>query len=344
MKRFSEFMESCTTADVNQGNTLKMGVTNHLTPVNNIVTNIRNLFSTLPVVAAVGEDGVSVKLNSSKFVNKEEINKVLYEPVYQSTSLYSYIVSQGLDLVKMIQIGMYWIVYFSPRDIKFAAPGLEPNPAAPCDEQKENEVEMFNFLITESDDDEELKDLTKEKINEIINSKDKVKAAKQLELLISAEMELPREYYFAGVKDKQGDESIALRWKHTIKRHKGLTGEVTRSLINIYEFSKDGVWVPDFDKDSLIQLPDEVKKLIESVLEFIGAKKTNDPCVWSLEESESDDDKDKDKDKDQDSDKDNDQDKDKDKDNDLLGDDNKDKDKDKDDVEDDKSREENDLL
>jgi len=308
MKTFSKLVtEGCVTADVNQGNALTLGVTNHLTPVQNIVTNIKNLFCTLPIVASVGEDGFSVKLNSSKFVNKTEINKVLNEPVYQMQSLSSFIMQQGLDLIKMIQIGQYWVVYFSPRDIKPAEPGKEPNAAAwPCTEQFVDEAEMDSF-ITEADDDEELADLTKQKIAEIIGGKDKVKGAKQLELLVGSEVELPRDYYFAGVKDKQGLESIALRWKYQVKRPKGMTGEVTKSLINIYGLEKDGVWVADFDEDSMFKLPDEVKKLIETVLEFIGAEKTDDPCVWSLaekkEEIKKDDKKEEDNDKPEDSDK-----------------------------------------
>lgn len=285
MKKFSTLLESCSTADVNPGNDVALGVSNHYTPVQNIVTNLRNLFTIIiPVVASVAEDGVSVKLNSVRFVNKEEINKVLYQPVWQSQSLYTYITSQGLDLIKMVNLGLYWVVYFSPSDVKQAMPGVEPaTQAYPCEGQVEEETEMYNFTINESDDDEELKDLTKEKLKEILDMKDKVKAAKQMELLVSAEVELPREYYFAGVKDKQGLESIALRWKYTVKRPKGMTGEVTRSLLNIYGIEKDGVWVGDFEEDGMFKLPDEVKKLIETILDFIGAEKTDDPCVWSLD-------------------------------------------------------------
>ena len=95
-------------------------------------------------------------------------------------------------------------------------------------------------------------------------------------------MELPREYYFAGVKDKAGNESIALRWKYTRRAAKNQTTEITKSLINIYDEGKDGVFVADFDKDSMFQLPEEVKKLIENILDFIGAQETDDPCVYSL--------------------------------------------------------------
>lgn len=326
MKRFSEFMESCTTADVNQGNSLALGVTNHLTPVNNIVTNVRNLFPMVQVIASVGEDGVSVKLNSTRFVNKEEINKIIYEPIWQANSIATYIMSQGLDLIKMVNLGLYWVVYFCPRDIAFAAPGAEPKPGS-VKEQFMEEAEMDSLVNEAGDDDEELKDLTKKKLSEIIDSKDKVKSAKQLELLVAQELELPREYYFAGVKDKQGLESIALRWKYTVKRPKGKTAEMTRSLVNIFS-TEDGVWVADFDEESMFKLPDEVKKLIESILDFIGATKTDDPCVWELKEKENNSDE-----KSEDNKEDNKSDEDK----------SKEGNKDSEDVEDDKSRDE-DLL
>ena len=344
MKKFSDLLnESCVTSDVNQGNSINLGVSNHYTPVQNIVTNIRNLFAIIvPVVASVGEDGVSVKLNSSKFINKEEINKILYQPVWQSQSLSSYIMSQGLDLIKMINLGMYWVVYFSPRDIKQAMPGMEADPATfPCEGQIEEETEMFNF-ITESDDDEELKDLAKEKLSEIIQMKDKVKAAKQLELLVGTEMELPREYYFAGVKDKQGLESIALRWKYTVKRPKKMTAEATRSLINIYGLDKDGIWVSDFDDEAMFKLPDEVKKLVENILEFLGAEKTDDPCVWDLSGEKKDDSSSDDKPESEgEKNKNNGNREEK---NDEKKDSSTESSDNKEDVEDDKSRDENDLL
>ena len=64
------------------------------------------------------------------------------------------------------------------------------------------------------------------------------------------------------------------------------------------------------------QLPDEVKKLIENILELLGAEKTDDECVYSLDAKK--DDKEDDK-----------------------KDDKKD---DEEDVEDDKSRDEDDVL
>ena len=250
-------------------------------------------------------DGVSIKLNCSRFVSKDEINKTLYNyNIMRGTCLANYIQAQGLDKIKVVNVGQFFVVYFSPSDIVTAEPAAEPAPAnLPCKEMLDLgvwETEMIS-LIKESDDDEELQDITKAKIKEIVSGKDKVKGAKQLELLVAQEMELPREYYFAGVKDKAGNESIALRWKYTRRAAKKQTAEMSRSLINIYDDSKEGVFVADFDKDAMFQLPDEVKKLIENILEFLRAEKTNDPCVFSLtelEEAEKPKDKDKDEDKD----------------------------------------------
>lgn len=300
MKVFSQYINEsgCVTADVNQGNSLlKTGVSNHLTPIGNIVTNVKNLFSVhLGVVASIAEDGVSIKLNSSYFTSPESIRKVLYNyEIMRGTCLAEYIMQQGLTLCKTVNVGQFYVVYFCPTDIATATPGAEPTQQnLPCKEQLDYEVEMINII--KEDEEEELADITKQKITELINSKDKVKAAKQFELLVSQEMELPREFYFAGVKDKGGNESIALRWKYTKRAGKNQTTEITKSLINIYDESKDGVFVADFDKDTMFQLPDEVKTLIEHILEFIGAEKTDDPAVYSLNgESTKKDDKDNDK-------------------------------------------------
>ena len=334
MKRFSDFNkamtgklvgESCVTSDVNPGNALSTtGVTNHYTPVQNILTNIKNLYACrMSIAASLAEDGFSIKLNSSKFVSEDEIRRMLYTPLDRTTiPLAQYIISQGLDSVKMIKVGDFYVVYFSPKDIKAAEPGLEaPQAEAPVKEMLDYNIEEAEITtITEDEDDEELEDLTKKELGKLIDEKDKVKAAKQFMQIVSQQMELPREYYFAGVKDKDGKESIALRWRYTKRRPHKKTAEVTRSLINIYGNSKAGVWVGDFDEKSYFQLPDEVKKLIENILELLGAEKTDDECVYSLDAKKEDKKDDKKEDK---------------------KDDKKD---DEEDVEDDKSRDEDDVL
>ena len=330
MKRFSDFNkamtgklvgESCVTSDVNPGNALSTtGVTNHYTPVQNILTNVKNLYACrMSIAASLAEDGFSIKLNSSKFVSEDEIRRMLYTPLDRTTiPLAQYIISQGLDSVKMIKVGDFYVVYFSPKDIKAAEPGLEaPQAEAPVKEMLDYNIEEAEITtITEDEDDEELEDLTKKELSKLIDEKDKVKAAKQFMQIVSQQMELPREYYFAGVKDKDGKESIALRWRYTKRRPHKKTAEVTRSLINIYGNTKDGVWVGDFDEKTYFQLPDEVKKLIENILELLGAEKTDDECVYSLDAKKEDKKEDK-------------------------KDDKKD---DEEDVEDDKSRDEDDVL
>lgn len=335
MKRFSDFNkamtgklvgESCVTSDVNPGNALSTtGVTNHYTPVQNILTNIKNLYACrMSIAASLAEDGFSIKLNSSKFVSEDEIRRMLYTPLDRTTiPLAQYIMSQGLDSMKMIKVGDFYVVYFSPKDIKAAEPGLEaPQAEAPVKEMLDYNIEEAEITtITEDEDDEELEDLTKKELSKLIDEKDKVKAAKQFMQIVSQQMELPREYYFAGVKDKDGKESIALRWRYTKRRPHKKTAEVTRSLINIYGNDKDGVWVGDFDEKAYFKLPDEVKKLIENILELLGAEKTDDECVYSLDSKKEDKKDDKKEDKKEDIKKDNEE-----------------------DVEDDKSRDEDDVL
>lgn len=335
MKRFSEFnkslnniSENCVTSDVNPGNALSTtGVTNHYTPVQNILTNVKNLYACrMSIAASLAEDGFSIKMNSSKFTSEDEIRKYLNTPLDRTTiPLAQYITSQGLDKIKIIKVGDFYVVYFSPKDIKAAEPGLEsPQAEAPVKEMLDYNIEEAEITtITEDEDDEELEDITKKELSKLIDEKDKVKAAKQFMQIVSQQMELPREYYFAGVKDKDGKESIALRWRYTKRRPHKKTAEVTRSLINIYGNDKDGIWVGDFDEKSMFKLPDEVKKLIENILDLLGAEKTKDECVYSLGEKDTDKDKDEKKEEDtkDDSSKDNDE-----------------------DVEDDKSRDEDDVL
>ena len=297
MKRFSDYLnnrisEHCTTSDVNPGNQLiRTGVTNHLTPVGNIVAEIRNLYSPfVSIVASVAEDGFSVKLNSSLFTSERAVYDVIYDSSRNyGISIASLINQHGLNKIKLVNIGQFYICYFMPDDIK----GVENEPKEaipsdiPCTEMLEYGIQEaeLSTIVNESDDDEELEDETLKRLKEIFTMKDRVKAAKQLELLVGAEMELPREYYFAGVKSRDGEESIALRWRYTIKRPHGKTSDVVRSILNIYDDSKEGIWVQDFAKDSMFTLPKEVDTLIHSILDFLGASSTDDPSVYSLEES-----------------------------------------------------------
>ena len=316
MKKLSRiFNES-----VQPGNQLnKTGVTNHYTPIQNILTNIKNLFCLLlGVVAEVGEDNVSIKLSSSQFISKQKTEELLFRAMYNdvftygTSSLYGYITSQGLPTVTFINLGGYYVVYFSPNDIKTAE---DPNKMAlnampeAANESMLDEFEIGTF-IKEDDSEEEMKSETVSKVLELLDGPDKVKAAKQLELLVSKEIQLPREYYFSAIKFKSGEEAIALRWKYTKKmpfgkaeddgEYKETTVENTRSLMHIFGKGEKAIWVQDFDEDSLVELPEEVKKLIQSILDLLEAGETDNPSVFSLtgERKERKDDENKDEDDD----------------------------------------------
>ena len=322
MKRFTEHIKEAAN-EVKPGNQLlTTGVTNHYTPIENILTNVKNLFcSILGIVASVGEDNVSIKLSSSQFISKQKVEELLWRSLYNdvftygSSSLQGYIVSQGLPKVTMINLGGYIVVYFSPIDIKTAEdPALmafKNQCPCPC-EANECLYDEFEFnSINEGDDssddnkdnkddDTDNKDVQNQDIDgskhkeeqkpneisveDILNNEDIVKAAKQLEILISQSINLPREYYCTAVKFKNDDEAIALRWKYEKKLPTGKSTENIRTLIHIFvgEGEDKKIWVQDYAKDSIVELPKEVKTLIDNILNFLKAKKTDDPAVFTL--------------------------------------------------------------
>ena len=96
MKRFTQLNENFT--EKNNGNALvNTGVTNHYTPVQNILTNINNLFCVrLSVVGTVAEDGVSIKLTSSKFISQKAVDEILNWPLYEIKPKVKY-TSKDLD-------------------------------------------------------------------------------------------------------------------------------------------------------------------------------------------------------------------------------------------------------
>ena len=294
MKKFSEFNakvnESYLTSNINPGNALSnTGVTNHYTPIGNILLTVKNIFATqMGIVASIGEDGVSIKLNCSRFVNKDDIYKILFScGIYRDQSLASYIISQGLPIIKLVCIGQYYIVYFEPDDIDGA--GI-PEPQEDVEDATKACTEMLAYGIEEAEmsnlikeNDEEIEDVNRKKITELVDSKDKVKSAKQLELLVGQEMDLPRDYYFAGVKSSDGKESIALRWRRLVQRPGGSSATVTYTLINIFDSGETGIWIPSYAKDSIFNLPTEVQTLIKNILNnVLGAQKTKDPAVFTL--------------------------------------------------------------
>lgn len=276
--------------DCNPGNDVKLGVTNHLTPLNNIITNIRNFFgSTMGIVVEPGEDGVSLKLHSSKFVCPKEVSKVIDQPYLGNTSLHSYICQQGLCNMKLINLGSYYVVYFGPNDIRTAENPDKVAADAKCCVAC-SEMLQFNLFECEMDslneafDDEELEDKTKEQLLKFIQGTDKVKCAQKLSELLADDLNLPEDYYFCGVKDAEGNESIALRYKFQKRRPFGKEVTLSKTLINIYNVGENAVWVEAFltkDKNS-----DTMNRIVETTLKLIGAQPTDDPCVYVISSDE----------------------------------------------------------
>lgn len=308
MKKFSTHILN---ESINPGNALlKTGVMNHYTPVQNILTNVRNLFChLLGVVAEIGEDELSIKLSSSQFTSQQKMNEILWRPMYNdvftygTSSLQGYITAQGLPKVTSINLGGYYVVYFSPDDIRAAKDPVSMEPGAicakvdgcdcacgcdcdcccpcPC-EANESLYDEFEMTRINEDEDNDSPDIDGINVVNIINNSDKIVAAKQLNILVSDKMQLPREYYFTSVKFKNGDESIALRWKYNKELPTGKVTENTRSLIHIFGGGANGVWVQDFAEDSLVQLPDSVKNIIKQVLEILGAQETDNPAIYNI--------------------------------------------------------------
>ena len=132
-----------------------------------------------------------------------------------------------------------------------------------------------------NEDDEEIEDLNYKEICELINSNNKVKAAKALANVIASMVEVPDNMYIAAVKDSDGNESIALRQTLKQRRPFGKEEEVKKSLFNIYNTDKDGIWINDWDnKDTA--LSKDIQDVITAIMKAIRAKETNDPCVWQL--------------------------------------------------------------
>ena len=343
MKRFSEHIkESKINNVVTFGNSLNNGVTNHYTPVQNILTNIKNLFcQLLGVYAEVAEDGFSIKLSSVQFTSEQKTSEILHRPMYNdvfsygTSSLEGYIMSQGLRKVTLINLGSYYVVYFSPEDIKAAQSPINmennvkgytsvgeysgeccPNPC----EMKESLYDEFELCYlnekednsnnsndnsgdqnnnndssgdesnnTDNSSNDNSNSDSDDKISEILNSEDKVKAAKQLEIIVSQKIQLSREFYFTAIKFKNEDEAIALRWKYDKKLPNGKSTENVRSIMHIFGTGENAIWVQDYAKDSIVELPKEIKQLIENVLKILGAKSTKDPAIFNLGNGSSDD-------------------------------------------------------
>lgn len=270
---------------------ISKGVTNHLTPVENIITNVRNFFaSQLSMVVDKAGDGVSIKCTSSLWTDEESARSAMYYPTWnERTSLYSYVSMQGLSCVKIFTIGQEVIVYFCPSDIQNSFgynDGCEAKIA--CTEQKIyhcGDVEYNQFGEIKEDawqPEQEIEDTQKKDVRELLASKDKVKAANAFAEILKQNMRMPENYYIKAVRDEDGNESVALRYRYEKRKPFGKTATVTKTLVNIYGLGDNGIWVDGADDPN--GLPEEMKEVIDDMLGFIGVRRTGDACCFTIAE------------------------------------------------------------
>lgn len=278
MKTLSKFLENL--------NGTNIGVSNHYTPIDNIIINVRNMYgSVLGILVEKGEDGVSLKLKSSLFVNEDTMHNMLNR-VFCGTSLKNYIYSQGLTGMKAIYTGQDYVAWFYPEDIA----GVGQPTCAACPEMEKaccHEAEMFNFDNIVKESEEELEDRSHDELVEIIDSTDKIKAAQQFADILSKRMELPNNIYVKATKDADGNESIALRYKYEKPRPFGKKKEEVISLMNIYHSGHDAIWVEAFLNKDIWD--NDIITLINNILEIVGATETKDPAIWEIDTEVEDD-------------------------------------------------------
>lgn len=288
-----------------------LGVTNHLTPVKNIISNINNLFaSQLSIVAFPGADNVSLIIKSSFFYDEETTRSQIYQKVWNDrTSLFDYVSQQGLPVVKIFQLGTEWICMFCPSDMpQFGYSddsSIEKCPSNIKCEMKEQipfgEVEYNSFVYEDGEDgdndnmnglknygfgDQEIESIQKKDLRTILGSKDKVKAAKAFAAILSKNMRMPENYYIKAVRDEDGNESVALRYRYEKRKPFGKTAMLTKTLVNIYGLDDNGIWVDGADDPN--GLPEEMKGVIDDMLGFIGVRRTGDACCFTISENPDD--------------------------------------------------------
>lgn len=272
-----------------------IGVTNHLTPVDNIVTNVRNFFSPkMSLVVSKGEDNVSLKCTSSLFTSEEQTRSMLYFPYWNDRmSLASYVSQQGLSQIKVLPIGQEFIVYFCPADMPQLGYGLsygEKVPCCGCDEQRNYHLGEVEFVVFEDETqnanqkyygqgDQEIEGIQKKNLRELLNDKDKVKAAKAFAEILKQNMRLPENVYVKAVRDEDGNESVALRYRYEKRKPFGKTSTMAKTLVNIYGLGDNGIWVDDFDNENFDL---DLKSTIMDMLDFIGVRKTSDKCSFTI--------------------------------------------------------------
>ena len=272
-------MRKLTESFANPGNGLAQGLTNHYTPIDNIVMNVRNIFGALlGLVVSKAEDGVSLKIQSSTFTDPDKTQDILYSSTFDGrTYLAPYIMQCGLQDLKIINIGQSCVAYFCPGDLA----GYSNSECTEMKESKILECEMFG-QVHENFEEEELEDKTQEELAEIINNKNKVKAASDFEEKLKNVLTLPENLYIKATKDIDGHESIALRYKFEKRRPFNGKADSVISLMNIYSTGANAIWVDAFlNRDIYSQ---DIINTIETILQFLNAQPTDDECIYNIQD------------------------------------------------------------
>ena len=294
MKKFSQLIEESALAQLAQNTNNGEGATNKYTPINNIITNVKNFFGATYNIVVTEGPGNSIELRCSRWINVDETYKDLNGISVARKTIASYIIEQGLDSMKLIQEGQRILAVFYASDIKDDAtktfnklPNAEEYVDPFANESFEYEILDQKFFNEGKEDDDEMEDTTQKELRELIVSDNKVKAAEQFAEIVSQTIDLPSEYYWKAVKDKDGNESIALRHKTEKRRPFGKKAEIIDSVMNIYGTGEEAIWVDGYD--DIENMPEDMKQLIENILQLLGAEKSPDVCVYSLKETDEDD-------------------------------------------------------
>lgn len=272
-------------------------LSNMYTPLDNIVTNVRNYFAHTFGFTVERGPQTSIVVRCHRWTSREIAEAEIFTSEVCGINLIQYITQQGLNQFELVlDYGLVSLIAFTTEvkdGTKDAVKDLIPAP----DNMQEHEIEWYrNSEIKEGFDEEELHDDTPEKIRAALTAQNKVKGAEEFADIVGSSISLPPDYYFKAVRDNEGNESIALRYKYERRRPFGKKAEYSTSIMNIYGGGPEAVWIGGFeDMDSM---PEDQKTLIDNILELIGAKKTSDPCVYSLEDDEDNENEDDNKDDD----------------------------------------------
>lgn len=278
-----------------------IGLSNHYTPVENIITNVKNIYGTRLSFTVEKFGNYGIILRSHLFANQEDVNAIIYADLFQpgTSSVFNYIYNQGLTKMQILKEGDYFVVTFEPNDI--AKPATVPVQAK--DEltntfeetRKEYEVES-QYLLKEDQyggvkmqntiGDQEIDILQKNDLRQLLGGDDKVKAAKAFATAVSQNMKLPENYYIKAVRDEDGNESVALRYRYEKRRPFGKTQTITKTLMNIYGLGDDGIWVDGYDDKASV--PEEMRGIIDGILNFVGVRRTGDNCTFTIAEDPND--------------------------------------------------------